>query len=82
MLVKTFGSAVYGICATTITIEVNITMGISFFLVGLPDNAVKESQQINQHLPRIEYAIIWQTLNRINHGRKQKQSAFSRTVSN
>lgn len=44
MLIKTFGSAVYGVNATTITIEVNITDGVSFFLVGLPDNAVKESQ--------------------------------------
>ena len=43
MLVKTFGSAVYGIHATTITIEVNLETGIKFFLVGLPDNAVKES---------------------------------------
>ncbi len=45
MLVKSFGSAVFGIEATTITIEVNIDKGISFILVGLPDNAVKESQQ-------------------------------------
>jgi magnesium chelatase family protein len=45
MLVKTFGSAVYGINATTITIEVNISKGINFSIVGLPDNAVKESQQ-------------------------------------
>lgn len=45
MLVKTFGSAVHGIHATTITIEVNITPGVNFFLVGLPDNAVKESHQ-------------------------------------
>lgn len=44
MLVKTFGSAVYGINATTITVEVNSTPGTKFFLVGLPDNAVKESQ--------------------------------------
>lgn len=51
MLVKTFGSAVYGIKATTITVEVNIAQGIKFFLVGLPDNAVKESQQ------RIEAAL-------------------------
>ncbi len=43
MLVKTFGSAVYGIHATTITIEVNLETGVKFFLVGLPDNAVKES---------------------------------------
>ena len=45
MLVKTYGSAVYGINAQTITIEVNVSIGIKYFLVGLPDNAVKESQQ-------------------------------------
>jgi len=45
MLVKTFGSAVTGVDATTITIEVSIDRGIKYFLVGLPDNAVKESQQ-------------------------------------
>ncbi|OIP05651.1 MAG: magnesium chelatase [Bacteroidetes bacterium CG2_30_32_10] len=45
MLVKTFGSAVYGVNATTITVEVNIGQGIQFFLVGLPDSAVKESHQ-------------------------------------
>lgn len=51
MLVKTYGSAVYGIKATTITIEVNVSQGINFILVGLPDVAVKESQQ------RIESAV-------------------------
>ncbi|MBU8892341.1 MAG: ATP-binding protein, partial [Bacteroidales bacterium] len=45
MLVKTFGSAVQGISATTITIEVSVSQGINFYLVGLPDSAVKESQQ-------------------------------------
>lgn len=45
MLVKTYGSAVYGINATTITIEVNVTKGVNFILVGLPDNAVKESHK-------------------------------------
>ncbi len=45
MLVKTFASAVHGIDATTITIEVEVSQGIKFFLVGLPDSAVKESQQ-------------------------------------
>lgn len=45
MLVKTFGGAVYGINAITITIEVNILWGAKFIIVGLPDNAVKESQQ-------------------------------------
>jgi magnesium chelatase family protein len=51
MLVKTFGSAVYGINAVTITVEVSVGQGMKYFLVGLPDNAVKESQQ------RIETAI-------------------------
>lgn len=45
MLAKTFASAVYGIDATTITIEVNISQGIKYFLVGLPDNAVKEGKE-------------------------------------
>lgn len=53
MLIRTFGSAVYGVNAVTITIEVNASpgAGIGYFLVGLPDSAVKESQQ------RIESAI-------------------------
>jgi len=51
MLVKTFGSAVYGVGAITITIEVNVTGGLHTFLVGLPDSAVKESVQ------RVESAI-------------------------
>lgn len=59
MLVKIFGSAVFGISATTITIEVNIDKGIGYHLVGLPDNAVKESSyriaaalsNIGQQLP-------------------------------
>jgi magnesium chelatase family protein len=45
MLVKTFGSAIYGIDAIIITIEVNVSQGSKFFLVGLPDNAVKESHE-------------------------------------
>lgn len=51
MLVKTFGSAVYGVNAITITVEVNVSSGQKFFMVGLPDNAVKESEQ------RIESAL-------------------------
>lgn len=51
MLVKTYGSAVHGVDAITITVEVNIGIGINFLLVGLPDSAVKESHQ------RIEAAL-------------------------
>ena len=45
MLVKTYGSTLIGIDAITITVEVYIGRGSKFHLVGLPDNAVKESQQ-------------------------------------
>ena len=45
MLVKLFGAAVQGIDATIVTIEVNSSRGIKFYLVGLPDSAVKESHE-------------------------------------
>ncbi|RXF68059.1 YifB family Mg chelatase-like AAA ATPase [Arcticibacter tournemirensis] len=51
MPVKTFSSAVFGIEATTITVEVNITSGTKYFIVGLPDNAVRES------MLRVESAV-------------------------
>ncbi len=65
MLVKTFGSAVYGVEALTITVEVNVTNGQKFFMVGLPDNAVKESQQriestlksIGRYMPRTKVIV-------------------------
>ncbi len=43
MLTKVFGSAVFGVEAQTITVEVNVDQGIGYHLVGLPDNAIKES---------------------------------------
>ncbi|MBC29449.1 MAG: magnesium chelatase [Muricauda sp.] len=43
MLTKVFGSAVFGVDAQTITVEVNVDQGIGYHLVGLPDNAIKES---------------------------------------
>ena len=58
MLVKTFGSAVQGVDAITITIEVNIGQGINFHLVGLPDSAVKESHhRIDSALKNNGYKI-------------------------
>lgn len=45
MIAKTYGAALMGIDAATIHVEVNIVPGINFFLVGLPDTAVKESHQ-------------------------------------
>jgi magnesium chelatase family protein len=43
MLTKVYGSAVFGVEATTITVEVNVDTGIGYHLVGLPDNAIRES---------------------------------------
>src|SRR4051812_49192473 len=51
MLAKTFGSAVHGVNARTIMVEVNVGQGLRFFMSGLPDNAVKESQH------RVEAAL-------------------------
>ena len=58
MLVKTYGSAVQGINSTTITIEVDVSKGINFFMVGLPDSAVKESHhRIDTALKHIGFKI-------------------------
>ena len=51
MLVRTFSCALMGVAAIHITVEVSVDTGIGFHLVGLPDSAVKESQQ------RIETAL-------------------------
>jgi len=58
MLVKVYGSAFFGVEATTITIEVNIVKGIGYHLVGLPDNAIKESNyRIAAALQNNQYKI-------------------------
>jgi magnesium chelatase family protein len=65
VLVKTFGSAVFGIEAITITIEVNILAGTKFFVVGLPDTAIKESyfriesalKSCNYRMPRQQVVV-------------------------
>src|ERR1043165_3510442 len=51
MVAKTFGSAVHGVDARTITVEVNVTQGKHFHMSGLPDSAVKESEH------RVELAM-------------------------
>ncbi len=51
MVAKTFGSAVFGVDASVITVEVTIMQGTGFVMVGLPDSAVKESAQ------RVESAL-------------------------
>lgn len=65
MIVKTFGSAVYGVEAISITIEVNVSNGQNYFIAGLPDSAVKKSLQRiesaiktnNFHMPRTKLVI-------------------------
>jgi magnesium chelatase family protein len=66
MMVKTFGSAVYGIDAITISIEVSWTpKGRMYFIVGLPDNAIRESFQriesaikgLDLHMPRTKIVV-------------------------
>ncbi|MCU0318014.1 MAG: YifB family Mg chelatase-like AAA ATPase [Amoebophilaceae bacterium] len=58
MVTKTLGSAVYGVSASLVSIEVNIVKGTHFFMVGLPDSAVKESQhRIESVLKHVGYAM-------------------------
>ncbi|TCI91515.1 YifB family Mg chelatase-like AAA ATPase [Tenacibaculum sp. M341] len=58
MLVKVHGSAVFGVEATTIVVEVNIDKGVGYHLVGLPDNAVRESSyRISAALKNINYKL-------------------------
>lgn len=46
MFVRTYAGAIVGIDAAAVTVEVNIAGGgLGMYLVGLPDNAVKESEQ-------------------------------------
>jgi magnesium chelatase family protein len=58
MLAKTFGSAVFGVGATTITIEVNMDQGVLTTMVGLPDSAVKESlQRVRAAITNCKYKL-------------------------
>lgn len=58
MLIKTFSSAVFGINANIVTVEVNISIGVNFLIVGLPDAAVKESQhRIHAALKNTGYRV-------------------------
>jgi magnesium chelatase family protein len=83
MLVKTYGSAVFGVDATTITVEVNMDRGIKFYLVGLPDNAVKESQQrIAAALKNIGYRMPGKkiTINMAPADIRKEGSAYDLTL--
>jgi len=83
VLVKTFGSAVFGIQAITITVEVNIAAGTKYFIVGLPDNAVKESYfRIESALKNTGYRMPRQqvVVNMAPADIKKEGSAYDLTI--
>jgi magnesium chelatase family protein len=83
MLIKVYGSAVFGIEATTIIVEVNIDQGIGYHLVGLPDNAVRESSyRISAALHNIGYKLPGKkiTLNMAPADLRKEGSAYDLTL--
>jgi magnesium chelatase family protein len=83
MLVKIFGSAVFGVEATTITVEVNIDKGIGYHLVGLPDNAIKESSyRISAALKNNNYKLPGKkiTINMAPADMRKEGSAYDLTL--
>lgn len=84
MLVKTYGCSLYGINATTITVEVDVGgKGVSYNLVGLPDSAVKESShRIGAALKNIDYKIPKKkiTINMAPADIRKEGSAYDLTI--
>ena len=83
MLTKVYGSAIHGVSAKTITIEVNVDTGVGYFLVGLPDNAIKESNyRIGTALLNIGYKIPGKkiTINMAPADMQKEGSAYDLTI--
>ncbi len=83
MLVKTFGSAIVGVNALMVTVEVTVGEGLGFFMVGLPDSAVKESaQRIVSAFEESGYRIPGQrvTVNLAPADLKKEGSAYDLTI--
>ena len=83
MLVKVYGSAVFGVEATTITVEVNIDKGFGYHLVGLPDNAIKESSyRIAAALKNNGYSLPGKkiTINMAPADLRKEGSAYDLTI--
>ncbi|SFU38051.1 magnesium chelatase family protein [Pustulibacterium marinum] len=83
MLVKVYGSAVFGVEATTITVEVDVNKGVGYHLVGLPDNAIKESNyRIASALQNNEYKIPGKkiTINMAPADLRKEGSAYDITL--
>ncbi|HET8754201.1 MAG TPA: magnesium chelatase domain-containing protein, partial [Salinimicrobium sp.] len=83
MLVKVYGSAVFGVEATTITVEVNVDTGIGYHLVGLPDIAIKESSfRIAAALKNVGYSLPGKkiTVNMAPADLRKEGSAYDLTL--
>lgn len=83
VLTKVYGSAVFGVEATTITVEVHINRGVGYHLVGLPDNAIKESNyRIAAALQNVGYRIPGKkiTINMAPADLRKEGSAYDVTI--
>ena len=83
MLVKAFGSAIHGVSAQTITIEVNVDHGVGYHLVGLADNAIKESSyRISAALKNVGYKLPGKkiTINMAPADLRKEGSAYDLTI--
>lgn len=83
MLIKVFGSAVFGVDATTVIVEVNVDTGVGYHLVGLPDNAIKESSyRIAAALKNIGYQLPVKkiTINMAPADMRKEGSAYDLTI--
>ena len=82
-LKKIYGSAVFGVDAMTITVEVNVGQGIGYHLVGLPDNAIKESNyRIAAALQNVGFRIPGKkiTINMAPADMRKEGSAYDLTL--
>ncbi|GAK89020.1 MG(2+) chelatase family protein [Nonlabens ulvanivorans] len=83
MLTKVYGSAVFGVEATTITVEVNSVKGIGYHLVGLPDKAISESSyRIAAALSNVGYKLPGKkiTINMAPADLRKEGSAYDLTL--
>ena len=83
MLKKIYGSAIFGVSAQTIIVEVNVDQGVGYHLVGLPDSAIKESNfRIQSALKNIGYKIPGKkiTINMAPADLQKEGSAYDLTI--
>lgn len=83
MLIRTYSSAVLGIDAALVTVEVNISTGVNFFMVGLPDAAIKESQhRLQAALKNTGYKVPGKqiTVNLAPAGLKKEGSSYDLSI--